>query len=73
MSAASVWLRETRAMMIAEGLLDPVIIHRGKHLKIEGTIDGRIVSTFVACTPSDWRAQKNNRSRIRRMIREATA
>lgn len=73
MSRASDWQRETREMLLGEGLSDPVITHRGKHMKIAGTIGGRTVSTFVACTPSDWRAQMNNRSRIRRMIREVTS
>jgi hypothetical protein len=46
-------------------------IERNKHVKIRFTLNGRNEMCVVALSASDWRAHKQARSYIRRVLRQA--
>ena len=71
MKAARV--REIRALASRAGLKFESAKDTGSgHIKaVMRAPDGRICSSIFAATPSDWRSDKNNLSRLRRIAKEA--
>ena len=59
---------------IARELNDAGILHtrseRGKHEAVEFETDGRRQLIIVSRSPSDWRAPRNARSHVRRVLRQ---
>jgi hypothetical protein len=47
------------------------VVRRGKHGSVSFNVDRRKRTVFFSLTPSDRRASKNQRSDVRRTIREA--
>jgi predicted Ser/Thr protein kinase len=45
-------------------------LHRGKHEAVEFLIEDERQTFIIPGSPSDWRAPRNARSQLRRMLRQ---
>ena len=50
--------------------IEPIIVHGGKHIKVTWSYQGKNRTLVVPYTPSDYRAIRNNRSALRRILRQ---
>ena len=46
-------------------------VERGRHLRVRFELNGRSIACTVAVSSSDWRAHRNARSNVRRLLRQA--
>ncbi len=65
-------LREMKKIAERLGLEQPIVkMARHGHPRVTGFVNGKSVIMVLASTPSDFRAIRNQKARLKRLMREA--
>lgn len=66
-------LRDTIDFLKSNGAQDSKPSHGGKHLKVRFRFASQNLVSTVSVSPSDWRVGRQQRTQLKRILREATA